>query len=66
MDAAKADIVELSGQSAFDFARECANTIYACCDVLVSDNYSATRDKYMYEKVDWFLQHGDNSILFLR
>ena len=34
-------------------------TIYACCEVQLSDNYNATRDQYMYEKVEWFLQHGD-------
>lgn len=65
MDAARADITELSGESTFDFARECANTIYAFCDVQLSDSYNATRDQYMYEKVDWFLQHGDGSILFI-
>ena len=65
MDTARADIVELSGQSAFDLARECANTIYAYCDVQLSNNYNATRDQYMYEKVEWFLQHGDGSILFI-
>lgn len=65
MDASRADIAELSGEAAFDFARECANTIYAFCDVQLSDNYNITRDKYMYEKVEWFLQHGDGSILFI-
>lgn len=44
---------------------ECAKTIYACCDVQLSKNYNATRDQYMYEKVEWFLQHGDNSVLFI-
>lgn len=65
LDAVEADIVDSLGQSAFDFARECAKTIYACCDVLLSNNYNATRDQYMYEKVEWFLQHGDNSVLFI-
>ena len=65
MDAARADIVELSGKYAFDFARECANTIYAYCDIQMSNNYNATRDQYMYEKVEWFLHHGDGSILFI-
>ena len=31
----------------------------------MSDNYNATRDQYMYEKVEWFLQHGDNTVLFI-
>ncbi|MBD5523598.1 MAG: erythromycin esterase family protein [Lachnospiraceae bacterium] len=65
MDTARADIVELSGEYAFDFARECANTIYANCDVQLSNDYNTARDQYMYEKVEWFLQHGDGSILFI-
>ncbi len=65
MDTACADIAELSGESDFDFARECANTIYAFCDVQLSNNYNMTRDQYMYEKVEWFLQHGDSSVLFI-
>ena len=65
LDAVEADIVESLGQPAFDFAKECAKTIYACCDVQLSNNYNATRDQYMYEKVEWFLQHGDSSILFI-
>ena len=65
LDTVEADIAESSGQSAFDFARECANTIYAYCEVQLSDNYNATRDQYMCEKVEWFLQHGDGSVLFI-
>ena len=65
LDAVETDIVESLGQPAFDFARECAKTIYACCEVQLSDNYNATRDQYMYEKVEWFLQHGDSSVLFI-
>lgn len=65
LDTVETDIVDSLGQPAFDFARECVKTIYACCDVLLSDNYNATRDQYMYEKVNWFLQHGDNSVLFI-
>lgn len=65
LDAVEADIVDISGQSAFDYARECLYTIYACCDIQLSDDYNATRDQYMFEKVEWFLQHGDGSILFI-
>lgn len=65
MDTAEADIVKTSGQTAFDFAKECVNAIYACCDIMSSDNYNATRDKYMFEKVEWFLQYGDDSVLFI-
>lgn len=53
------------GQSAFDFAIECAKIIYAYYEVQLSDNYNATRDHYMYEKVEWFLQHGDDTVLFI-
>lgn len=65
MDTVEADITAVSGRSAFEFAKECANTIYAYCDVQSSNNYNTTRDQYMYEKVEWFLQHGDGSILFI-
>ena len=65
METAEADIVKNSNQAAFDFAKECVNAIYAYCDILSSDNYNATRDKYMFEKVEWFLQHGDGSVLFI-
>ena len=58
-------LAELSEKSAFDFARECAKTIYAYCDVQLSDDYNTTRDQYMYEKIEWFLQHGDGSVLFI-
>lgn len=65
MDLMKKTIVEQSGESAFDYARECASTIYACCDLLLSNDYNATRDKYMFEKIEWFLSHGDGSLLFI-
>lgn len=67
MEAIQTNIVKKSGQYAFDFAKECLNTIYECCDVQLADNksYNATRDKYMSEKIKWYLQHGDGSILFV-
>ena len=65
LDAVETDIADSLGQPAFDFAKECAKTICACCEVQLSDNYNATRDQYMYEKVEWFLRHGDNTILFI-
>lgn len=65
LNAVETNIAESLGQPAFDFAKECANTIYAYCEVQLSDNYNATRDQYMYEKVEWFLQHGNGSILFI-
>lgn len=65
MEAAEVDIVKNSSQAVFDFAKECVNAIYAYCNILSSDNYNAIRDKYMFEKVEWFLQHGDGSVLFI-
>lgn len=65
LDSIENDIVAQVGQSSFDFARECAKTLYACCDVQISSNYNATRDQYMYEKVDWFLQNGADTVLFI-
>ena len=65
MDAAETDITNLLGRSAFDFARECAKTIYDYCELQLSDNYNAARDRYMFEKAEWFLQHGDNTVLFI-
>ncbi len=61
----EAEIVDNLGQSHFDFAKECARTIFACCDVQLSNSYNATRDQYMYEKIEWFIQHGDDSVLFI-
>ena len=67
MDALESDIIAVSGQTAFDFARESANTIYECSEILLSNNsdYNSLRDKYMSEKVSWFLQHGDDRVLFI-
>lgn len=67
MDAAERDIVSISGETAFDFARESANTIYQYSEILLSNNaeYNSLRDKYMSDKVNWFLQHGDDSVLFI-
>lgn len=54
MDTMEKDIVKKYDQSAFDFVRECAETIDACCDTLLSDTYNATRDQYMFEKSNDF------------
>lgn len=65
LEISQAEIVDDLGQAHFDFAKECAKTIYACCEVQLSNNYNATRDQYMYEKVEWFIQHGNDSVLFI-
>lgn len=65
MDALEADIVDASGREAFDFARECAKTLYACCHVNSEINSNPIRDQYMFEKVQWFMDRGDGSLLFI-
>ena len=66
VDQIKEQIVETCGQEAFEFARECANSIYNCCDIRKSDGeYNEVRDRHMAEKVHWFLEHGDGSMLFI-
>lgn len=65
MDAAQPRITGALGSTAFEFARECANTILAFCNVQLSEGYNTTRDRCMCEKVEWFLQHGDGSVLFI-
>lgn len=65
MDAIENDIVEQSGQEVFDYARECVNSIYSCCHILLSSSYNETRDQLMYQKVEWFMEHGDESVLFI-
>ena len=66
VDQAEEQIVETCGSEAFAFARECAVSIYNCCDIRKSNSeYNDVRDHHMAEKVRWFLEHGDGSLLFL-
>lgn len=64
LDHAEKEIVANIGQTDFDFARECANTIYSYTDILLSSDksYNTLRDQYMFEKMVWFLQIEDNLI----
>lgn len=66
MDGAKEEMINVVGKEDFDFARECANTIYACSDVLGSSNmdYNTLQDNYMFEKLEWFMQRADG-LLFV-
>lgn len=66
MDAAKESITEAVGKEKFEFARECANTIYMCSDVMACGNmdYNKLRDGYMFDKVEWFMQH-EPGMLFI-
>lgn len=66
VDAAEDRIAETFGSEAFAFARECACSLYKCCDIRKSDNdYNQVRDAHMAEKVQWFIDHGDGSVLFI-
>lgn len=66
VDGAQELIEEAFGEEAFAFARECAHSLYACCDIRKDDNtYNRIRDSYMAEKVKWFIEHGDGSLIFI-
>lgn len=66
VDGAQSLIEEAFGKETFAFARECACSLYACCDIRKSDNtYNKIRDSYMAEKVKWFIEHGDGSVIFI-
>ena len=66
VDQAEASIVQTCGSEAFAFARECAVSIRNCCDIRKSNSeYNEVRDSHMAEKVHWFLEHGDGSLLFI-
>lgn len=66
VDEAKDSIVEAFGDKTFEFARECACSIYNCCDIRKSDQeYNTVRDRYMADKVQWFMEHGDGSVIFI-
>ena len=66
VDSAEENIVEMFGNETFAFARECACSIYNCCDIRKSDRaYNTVRDRHMAEKVQWFIEHGDGSVIFI-
>lgn len=66
VDGARERIEETLGSRTFAFARECACSIYNCCDIRRSDRgYNAVRDSHMAEKVQWFVEHGDGSVIFI-
>ena len=66
MDNMEVQLVEAVGQESFDFARECANSIYECSKLCASGtDYSTLRDGFMADKVNWFVEHGDGSVLFI-
>lgn len=66
IDGMQESIEKVCGKESFEFARECAYNLYACCDIRKSDmQYNAVRDGYMAEKVQWFIGHGDGSVIFI-
>ncbi len=66
IDANKSKIISIVGQAEFEFARECANSIRENIELRrFSAQYSNLRDRNMANKVNWFLEHGDGSIVFV-
>lgn len=66
VDRARELIEEKFGKEVFAFARECACSLHNCCDIRKSDaEYNQVRDGHMTEKVKWFLEQGDGSLLFI-
>lgn len=66
VERAEEGIVEMFGSETFAFARECARSLYNCCDIRKSDrDYNTVRDGHMAEKVQWFIEHGDGSVIFI-
>lgn len=67
MESARFEIISAVGEEDYAFARECAYSLYACCDVRGAPDlqYNALRDQYMAEKIQWYLDQGDGSLLFI-
>lgn len=66
IDQAKESIVVMFGNEMFVFVRECACSIYNCCDIRKSDReYNTVRDGHMAEKVQWFIEQGDGRVIFI-
>ncbi len=66
VDLLKETIESGFGRETFEFARECAGNLYKCCDIRKSDmEYNRVRDRYMAEKVEWFIERGGGSLLFI-
>lgn len=66
MDSKKDLIVSVAGQEAFDFSRECAQSIYECSKLTGSDNdYNTLRDGYMAQKVKWYVEQADGQMIFI-
>ena len=65
MDAAEQEIVSAIGQTAFDRARECANTLreFTELSLCADSDYNTMRDQYMFEKVRWFMEHESGLLL---
>lgn len=67
MESARFEIISAVGEEDYAFARECAYSLYACCDIQSAPDlqYNALRDQYMAEKIQWYLDQGDGSLLFI-
>ena len=68
IDSNKSKIISVVGKNEFEFARECANTIKENIDLRrFSNQYSNLRDKYMANKINWFVEHENEneSLVFI-
>lgn len=66
IDSNKFKMISVVGQTEFEFARECANSIKENIDLRrFSNQYSNLRDKYMYNKINWFVEHENENLVFI-
>ena len=67
MDIHENDIVSAYDKKQFDFAKECANAMYDYCEILIANDtqYNRLRDESMYNRIQWIMQQGDGSVVFM-
>ena len=67
MDIHENDIVSVYDKKQFDFAKECANAMYDYCEILIANDtqYNRLRDESMYNRIQWIMQQGDGSVVFM-
>ncbi len=64
---AQEEIKAVVGEQVFAFAQECDNSLFQCCVLWASSEleYNDLRDTFMAWKVQWYLDQGDGSLLFI-
>ena len=67
MDIHENDIVSVYDKKQFDFAKECANAMHDYCEILIANDtqYNRLRDESMYNRIQWIMQQGDGSVVFM-